>query len=247
MPPRQGNLRVRKGQRLFGPMTKADLEKLCSAGRIDGHDQVSVGGGPWLTVTSFLAPATSAEPRPQPPASAMPAAGLDQDILLELDPAPPIESAPAEKARPPVALDDDDDDYDILEPPPAKSPIQPAARPTPLPKTFRQSPVQPPPDPEPAAVYGLPMPGASPIAPGAVPARRAPGEWFAHIRGGMSSQLTKENLLSLVLIGELHAGSQVRHFTWLEHQWAPISAIPELADVAAAAMRGSSPPPGSFL
>ncbi|MGE0609128.1 MAG: hypothetical protein AB7O62_18690 [Pirellulales bacterium] len=216
MPPKQGKLRVRKGTRLYGPMTRPDLEKLVSSGRIDGGDQVSADDGPWMAVADFLAPPVIAPPpAAKPPAPARPAAAppqlAEEEIRLEFDPAPP-EGVPQTRSPIPVAENDDVDDLDILDDPSAVESARTAMQPP------MQQAMQPP--------------------------AQAVGEWAAQVRGAISTQLTKENLISLVMIGELHPGSPVHHATWQEHQWAPIAAIPELADVVRAASGGGQPPPG---
>lgn len=54
MPPKKGDLKVRKGSRLFGPMTLEDLLRLLENGRVAGDDEVSACDGPWTQVALFL-------------------------------------------------------------------------------------------------------------------------------------------------------------------------------------------------
>lgn len=68
---KRGNLRVRKGTAVFGPMTREDLVKLRDGGRFSDADEVSVGEGPWLPLPKFLAQPVAEAP-PPPPAAEQP-------------------------------------------------------------------------------------------------------------------------------------------------------------------------------
>src|SRR5262249_16559921 len=55
--------RVRKGQKIFGPMTKDQVDELRLSGRIDSGDLVSSGGELWIPLSQWLAEeAKAAEP-----------------------------------------------------------------------------------------------------------------------------------------------------------------------------------------
>ncbi|HUY87643.1 MAG TPA: hypothetical protein VMV10_02805 [Pirellulales bacterium] len=54
--PKAGELRVLKGQSVFGPMTRADLDRLLATGKIAASDHVSVLGGGWITIADYLKP-----------------------------------------------------------------------------------------------------------------------------------------------------------------------------------------------
>jgi hypothetical protein len=62
---KQGNLRVRKGTAVFGPMTRADLVKLVESGRVSPTDEVSAGEEPWRPIGEYLQATTDSPPAPQ--------------------------------------------------------------------------------------------------------------------------------------------------------------------------------------
>ncbi|HVC94321.1 MAG TPA: hypothetical protein VND64_11555 [Pirellulales bacterium] len=75
MSKKQGDLRVRKAGTVFGPMGRADLDRLLSAGKIAPCDQVSVRGGNWIELGDYLASTASqraAAPEAAPPAASTP-------------------------------------------------------------------------------------------------------------------------------------------------------------------------------
>jgi S1-C subfamily serine protease len=73
--------RVRKGQKIFGPMTTDQVEELRRSGRIDNGDLVSGGGDIWMPLSQWITEqAKAAEPPPlrvpavsQPPVPTTPA------------------------------------------------------------------------------------------------------------------------------------------------------------------------------
>lgn len=65
---KRGNLRVRKGSALFGPMVRAELVKLVEGGRLAESDQVSADDGPWQPIGTYLA-RTAEAPAAEPPKS----------------------------------------------------------------------------------------------------------------------------------------------------------------------------------
>src|SRR5262245_8790660 len=65
---KRGNLRVRKGSALFGPMVRAELVKLVEGGRLAESDQVSAGDGPWQPIGTYVA-RTAEAPVAEPPKS----------------------------------------------------------------------------------------------------------------------------------------------------------------------------------
>ena len=279
MPPKLGNLRVRKEQRVFGPMTRTDLEKLLASGRVSATDQVSIDEGPWQLMDAFLnAPAVplAAVPPAGPSHSVPPAAELTGKqpgtlhvihdnrkfrrltrqqvvellaqgrlangdliaveggpwMMLENFLAPPTASPP-----PPPAVDsleevfeEELDDLEVI-----------GVAPPPPPPGYPPQPGHAPPGPPPPPGYGPYMPGAYPQSPFGPPLpspsgpqppqRRLSDQWFVRIRGTVSMNLTKDNLRSLMIIGELRPNSAARHATWREDEWIPIESIPELADL----------------
>jgi S1-C subfamily serine protease len=85
--------RVRKGPKIFGPMTKDQVEELLSSQRIDGQDLVSAGGDYWVPVSQWVAEQTQAL-QPLPPAVPEPA----------LAPMPPPAPAPVTPPPTPFGL-----------------------------------------------------------------------------------------------------------------------------------------------
>ena len=51
-----GELRVLKGQSVFGPMTRAELDRLLASGKITASDHVSVLGAAWIAIADYLKP-----------------------------------------------------------------------------------------------------------------------------------------------------------------------------------------------
>src|SRR5690348_1235586 len=51
-----GELRVLKGQSVFGPMTRAELDRLLASGKITASDLVSVLGAAWIAIADYLKP-----------------------------------------------------------------------------------------------------------------------------------------------------------------------------------------------
>ena len=54
--PKAGELRVLKNDRVFGPMMRADLDRLLATGKVAVSDHVSVLGGGWITIADYLRP-----------------------------------------------------------------------------------------------------------------------------------------------------------------------------------------------
>jgi hypothetical protein len=66
-----GNLRVLKNGAVYGPFDRDVLEQMLASGRIGPDDQLSVRGGPWLTIAEFLAqPPDATAPAASPPRAA---------------------------------------------------------------------------------------------------------------------------------------------------------------------------------
>ena len=63
---KRGNLRVRKGSAVFGPMTREDVFKLRDAGRFSDADEVSADEGDWVALPKYLAESAK-QPVPPPP------------------------------------------------------------------------------------------------------------------------------------------------------------------------------------
>ena len=93
----QPQLKVQRGERIFGPFTLTDLAELLAAGRFAGTDLVSEQDGPWVTIEQFVlrAEQTSAAPVGKSPTSPRP---------RNASPKPVPRSRPA----PPPLTDNDD-------------------------------------------------------------------------------------------------------------------------------------------
>jgi len=61
---KRGNLRVRKGSAVYGPMTREDVLKLRDAGRFSDADEISADDGEWIALPKYLAESAD---RPVPP------------------------------------------------------------------------------------------------------------------------------------------------------------------------------------
>ncbi len=59
---KSGDLRILKGEAVYGPMAHDELERLLEAARFAAHDQVSVSGAPWITIEQYLRPKPAEAP-----------------------------------------------------------------------------------------------------------------------------------------------------------------------------------------
>lgn len=100
MPSEQPQLKVRSGQRIFGPLTLADLAELLAAGRFSEADQISDDNVRWMSIKDYVARQTDESPAPPPAATS--------DDGFTCIPGPisePVVQEPSE--RPPLSADDD--------------------------------------------------------------------------------------------------------------------------------------------
>jgi hypothetical protein len=58
---KDGELRVRKGGSIYGPMTRDDFDRLLASGRFGLADFVSFLGGPWTEILQFVSPPPAEE------------------------------------------------------------------------------------------------------------------------------------------------------------------------------------------
>lgn len=63
---KEGLLRVLKGKRIFGSLSKPQVADLLASGRVDEDDLICALDGPWMRLADFFAPPRTASP---PPAS----------------------------------------------------------------------------------------------------------------------------------------------------------------------------------
>ncbi len=85
--------RVRQGPKIFGPMTKAQVEELISAQRVTENDLVSANGETWITVSKWMASQREVETRRWAPL-------VPRPTLPMRPPQPP----PVMTERPPVPI-----------------------------------------------------------------------------------------------------------------------------------------------
>lgn len=97
------NLRVRKGPKIYGPLTREQLATLLAEGRFVETDLVSVNEGPWMPIAHLTAPPRPAPPRPVAfqaavPAPPVPAAPPPLPVQM-----PPEQIVPFAPEKPPPA------------------------------------------------------------------------------------------------------------------------------------------------
>jgi hypothetical protein len=212
---KEGELRVRKGESVYGPMTRADFDGLLASGRFSLSDFISVWGGPWIEVIRFVA---QAEGGGNSQAVSKPLRVLRGDhIFSSLD-----QQQVSQLVRD-GRIDNDDlvsamggpwmSVADFLSPPRPLEPLR-----------IRE--------PEPIAKEPWEY-----IPPKWYHAYRAALEeqlsdqWFVRIRGIHSAPLNRQQIQHLFVACELTTKNVARHCTWPENRWIPIHSIPELAGV----------------
>ena len=150
----EGDLRVLRGDRIFGSLNHRRLKQLCAEGRIDGDDLVCAVGGPWMPVADFLAP-------PRPPEK------LEEPVEEDLEPYEP--------------------EYEYV----------------------------------PLRWYH--------VYADEVDVKQA-DQWYVRVHGIHSAPLTRRQVRQLFFSREITPKSVARHITWHEDFWQPIETIPELAE-----------------
>ncbi len=93
----ESQLKVRRGQQVFGPMTIIEVAELLAAGRVSESDMVSADGGKWLPIADYIALQGDETPE---------SSAADSDDSFEIDlgggAAPQIPAAPSPPAAPPA-------------------------------------------------------------------------------------------------------------------------------------------------
>lgn len=223
---KEGELRLRKGESIYGPMTRRDLDRLLASGRFTLTDLVSVWGGPWMEIHELLAPGeTVAGSMPAAPLRVLHGervfASLNHEQLSEL----------REEGR----IADDDlvcamggpwmSVADFLSPPLPPARLLEAQRVEDEVLEAEVAEAEPveaePPDDEdwPDTWYHA---YAGDID------EQLSDQWFVRVRGIHSAPLTRQQVRQLLFAGEITSNNPARHFTWQEDFWRPIRAIPEL-------------------
>lgn len=216
---KRGELRVLKGEAVYGPMSRGELERLFEEARFSPSDQVSVSGAPWILIEQFLAPKPADPPavperclrvlkgrRMFPPLSRQEVVDLvaegrigDDDLISALD-GPWMRLA------------------DFFAPPPA--PPMPRAKP-PEPQQEDAEEIEPLPEYAPAL-------GRLSIADLLEREREWPDEWFARVRGRHSAPMQKRHIRLLYQSGELTLDCPVRNIRWSQNDWRRIRDVSEL-------------------
>jgi hypothetical protein len=211
---KEGELRLRKGESVYGPMARGDLDRLLANGRFTLTDLVSVWGGPWMEIHELLAPGEAVGSPPAAPLRVLHGervfGSLNHQHLTQL----------REEGR----IADDDlvcamggpwmSVADFLSPPLPPAPPSEAQPP-------EAEVVEAEPDDEywPDTWYHA---YAGDIE------EQLSDQWFVRVRGIHSGPLTRQQVRQLLLAGEITSGAPARHFRWREDFWRPIRAIPEL-------------------
>ncbi|HVA47264.1 MAG TPA: DUF4339 domain-containing protein [Pirellulales bacterium] len=224
---KEGELRVRKGESVYGPMARDDFDRLLANGRFTSADFVSLWGGPWTQIAEFLSQAVEGESAGPADAATLRVlrgdrvySGLNHRRLNQLRDDGRLAANDLVQAAggPWMALGD------FLSPPRPYEP--PVAEAEPL---------------EAEPVYAEPV-YAEPVEDDwiDVPLRwyhvyasdledRASDQWFVRVRGIHSAPLTRQQVRQLLSAGEITLYDLARHRTWREDFWVPIHSVPELA------------------
>ncbi|MGH7136150.1 MAG: hypothetical protein ACREHD_10445 [Pirellulales bacterium] len=101
---KEGDLRLLRDGRVFGPTDREELDRLLAAGRLTLADHVSVRNADWITIAEFLA-APAAPESPQAPAAAAPAASTSPARADDGD-ADSFQTSPAGSSSAPRAVAD---------------------------------------------------------------------------------------------------------------------------------------------
>lgn len=213
---KQGELRIRKGESIYGPMTRGDLEALLGSRRFVVSDLLSVGGGPWMEIHQYLA-------QPAPMATLRVLRGehvfgsLTFDALAWLHDEGRIagDDLVCAVGGPwmPVA-----DFLSPPAPPPDHPPPVPPARPVEE-NDFEEPEAVEEEDDLPLTWYGIYSGDLE---------KPLSDQWYVRVRGIHSAPLTRRQVWQLVLAKEITPHNVARHCTWPEDYWLPIHQIPQL-------------------
>jgi hypothetical protein len=205
---KDGELRVRKGESIFGPMTRADFDHLLANGRFSLADFVSVVGGPWVEILQYVSPPVATDEQ------SAPLRVLRGDRIYGS-----LNHRRVRQMRTEGRIADDDlvcavggpwmSIADFLSPPrpPEASPALPA--------------------PEVEVEY-VPLKWYHVYARDVD--QQLTDQWFVRVRGIHSAPLTMRQLQQLLLAHEINFNCPARHITWHTEQWKPMHSIPELAE-----------------
>jgi hypothetical protein len=209
---KEGELRVRKGESIYGPMSRADFDRLLSTGRFSLADFVSVIGGPWVEILQFVSPPVAADEQSAPlrvlrgdrvfgslnhrRIRQLRAEGriADEDLVCAVG-GPWMSIADfLSPPRPPDAI-----------PLAEAEPVEPEIEWEYVPLKWYH-------------VYARDID------------EQITDQWFVRVHGIHSAPLTKRQLQQLLSAREINLNCLARHITWHEEQWKPIHSIAELAE-----------------
>jgi hypothetical protein len=205
---KEGELRVRKGESIFGPMTRADFDRLLSTGRINLADQVSVLGGPWVEILQYVSPPALTDDQ------SAPLRVLKGDRVFGS-----LNLRRIRQLRTEGRIADDDlvcalggpwmSIADFLSPPrPPEAeavPVEPEAEWEYVPLKWYH-------------VYERDVD------------QQMIDQWFVRVHGIHSAPLTTRQIQQLITAREINLNCHARHVSWHEDNWKPLRQIAELAD-----------------
>ena len=215
---KEGELRVRKGESIYGPMSRDDFDRMLAKGRFGLADFVSVWGGPWTEIIHFLAPPVAADTEGE--STSTPLRVLRGDRIFAS-----LNHRRIAQLHADGRIEDDDlvcalggpwmSVADFLSPPlpPDEPPLAEAI------------PVE---EPEPEWEY-VPLKWYHAYARDLED--QLTDQWFVRVDGIHSAPLTRRQIHQLLCANEITLNSVARHFTWRDGDWKPIRSIPELSDV----------------
>lgn len=217
---KDGELRIRRGESVYGPMTRGDLEALLASRRFDLTDLVSVWGGPWMEIHQYLSPAEF-EATPAAPLRVLQGehlfGALSHEQLTRLFRQGRIagDDLVCALGGPWMSV------ADFLSPPrPPEQPAEPVEEEDLLEAEVLEEPDD---DEErdegPRTWYGVYSGDLE---------EQLSDQWFVRVRGIHSAPLTRQQVRQLLHAGEISSRNVARHFTWHEDSWRPIGQIPEL-------------------
>jgi hypothetical protein len=210
---KEGELRVRKGESIYGPMTRQDFDRLLASGRVNLADFVSVLNGPWTEILQFLSP--------PPPAD------QEQGHLRVLRGDRIFGSLNHRRLKQLCAegrIAGDDLVCAIGGPwMPVANFLAPPRRPEETPTEVEE------PDELEAEVEYIPLTWYRVYA-NEVEEKQA-DQWYVRVHGIHSAPLTKRQIRQLMHAEEITLGNLARHVTWHAEFWQPIRSIPDLADL----------------
>lgn len=213
-----GELRVLKEQSVFGPMTRADLDRLLASGKIAASDHVSVLGAPWIAIADYLKPVPLDQtPIPERCMQVLQGkkmfGGLTRQEVLDL--------ATAGRIGPEDLVSALDGPWmrlaDFLAPPASALPLAEDDD-----------------EEEEEAVLIEVLPehaveiGRFRVQDMLENLERLPDEWYVRVRGVHSSPLAMRHVRQLFQSREIDLECPVRNSNWRHEDWRELRAVPEL-------------------